>query len=37
MDPLEMVWWLQLIFLFHFVGYLALRGWVFYRRHRARA
>lgn len=31
------LWWYQLTFLFHFVGYLALRGWVFYRRRRATA
>jgi len=26
------LWWMLLVFLTHFVGYLALRGWVFYRR-----
>ena len=31
------LWWYQLTFLFHFVGYLALRGWLFYRRRRATA
>ena len=31
---LHMVWWLQLTFLFHFIGYLVLRGWLFYRRNR---
>ena len=31
-------WWLSLVFLTHFVGYLALRGYAFYRRwQRARA
>ena len=31
-------WWLSLVFLLHFVGYLALRGYVVYdRRRRARA
>jgi hypothetical protein len=34
MDLLHTVWWLQLTFLTHFIGYLALRGWVFYRRYR---
>ena len=26
------LWWMLLVFLTHFLGYLALRGWVFYRR-----
>jgi hypothetical protein len=31
-------WWLLLVFLTHFIGYLALRGYVAYRRsQRARA
>jgi hypothetical protein len=31
-------WWLSLVFLTHFVGYLALRGYAAYQRwHRARA
>jgi O-antigen ligase len=31
-------WWLSLVFLTHFVGYLALRGYAAYRhRQRARA
>jgi hypothetical protein len=31
-------WWLSLVFLTHFIGYLALRGYAFYRRwQRARA
>ncbi len=25
-------WWLLLVFMTHFVGYLALRGYAFYRR-----
>jgi hypothetical protein len=30
-------WWLSLVFLTHFIGYLALRGYAAYRRwHRAR-
>jgi hypothetical protein len=37
MDWRHTLWWLQLTFLFHFVGYLVLRGWVLYRRHRATA
>jgi hypothetical protein len=37
MDKLHKIWWLQLTFLFHFLGYLVLRFWVFYRRHRATA
>jgi hypothetical protein len=35
MDFLHTIWWLQLVFLTHFIGYLALRGWVFFRRYRA--
>jgi hypothetical protein len=31
-------WWLSFVFLTHFVGYLALRGYAVFRRwHRARA
>ena len=33
-DGLHTLWWMLLVFLTHFVGYLALRGWVFFR-HRA--
>jgi hypothetical protein len=29
------VWWLLLVFLTHFVGYLLLRGYTAVRRHRA--
>ena len=32
------IWWLLLVFLTHFAGYLILRGYVVYRRwHEARA
>lgn len=34
MDLMHTLWWVQLVFLTHFFGYLALRGWVFYRRFR---
>jgi len=37
MDRRHTLWWLQLTFLFHFAGYLALRGWVFYQRRRSPA
>jgi hypothetical protein len=37
MDWRHTLWWLQLTFLTHFVGYLALRGWLFYQRHRVSA
>lgn len=33
MDVLHTLWWLQLVFLTHFIGYLALRGWVLFRRY----
>ena len=26
------MWWMLLVFLTHFFGYLVLRGWVFVRR-----
>jgi hypothetical protein len=29
------IWWLLLVFLTHFVGYLLLRGYATVRRHRA--
>ena len=32
LDFMHTLWWMLLVFLTHFVGYLALRGWVFYRR-----
>jgi hypothetical protein len=31
-DRLHTLWWMLLVFLTHFLGYLALRGWVFYKR-----
>ena len=34
-DNLHTLWWMLLVFLTHFPGYLALRGWVFYRRRAA--
>ncbi|MDQ2984936.1 MAG: hypothetical protein M3R70_13590 [Actinomycetota bacterium] len=37
MDFRHTVWWIQLVVLTHFVGYLVLRGWFFYRRHSAAA
>ena len=37
MDRRHKLWWLQLTFLLHFPGYLALRFWVFYQRRRATA
>jgi hypothetical protein len=37
MDLRHKLWWLQLTFLTHFFGYLALRFWVYFRRHRATA
>jgi hypothetical protein len=37
MDRRHTLWWLELTFLFHFAGYLALRGWLFYRRRRSPA
>lgn len=35
LDRLRTLWWLLLVFFTHFLGYLALRAWVFFRRHRA--
>jgi membrane protein implicated in regulation of membrane protease activity len=37
MDLRHTAWWLQLTFLLHFAGYLALRGWTFYRRRHSTA
>jgi len=37
MDWRHKLWWIQLTFLIHFPGYLALRFWIFFRRHRATA
>lgn len=31
------IWWLLLVFMTHFVGYLVLRAYVFYRQHHAAA
>jgi hypothetical protein len=35
LDALRTLWWLLLVFFTHFVGYLALRAWVFYKRRAA--
>jgi hypothetical protein len=35
LDGLHTLWWMLLVFFTHFVGYLALRGWVFYKRQHA--
>jgi len=35
LDRMLTLWWMLLVFLTHFLGYLALRGWVFYRRRAA--
>lgn len=35
LDRRRTLWWLLLVFFTHFLGYLALRAWVFVRRHRA--
>lgn len=32
LDRMHTLWWMLLVFLTHFVGYLLLRGWVFFRR-----
>jgi hypothetical protein len=32
---LRTLWWMLLVFFTHFIGYLALRGWVFYRQQHA--
>jgi len=37
MDWRHTLWWIQLTFLTHFFGYLALRFWIFFRRRRATA
>lgn len=34
LDALRTLWWMLVVFFTHFLGYLALRAWVFYRRHR---
>ena len=33
LDGLRTLWWMLLVFFTHFLGYLALRAWVFYKRH----
>ena len=35
MDAMRTLWWMLLVFLTHFFGYLALRTWVFYKRRAA--
>jgi TctA family transporter len=35
LDRVHTLWWMLLVFLTHFLGYLALRGWVFYQRRAA--
>jgi hypothetical protein len=35
LDALRTLWWMLLVFFTHFLGYLALRGWVFYKRRAA--
>ena len=32
LDGLHTLWWMLLVFFIHFLGYLALRIWVFVRR-----
>ena len=34
LDGVRTLWWMLLVFLTHFLGYLALRAWVFFRRQR---
>jgi hypothetical protein len=33
LDGLRTLWWMLLVFFTHFLGYLTLRAWVFYKRH----
>jgi hypothetical protein len=33
LDALRTLWWMLLVFFTHFLGYVALRAWVFYKRH----
>ena len=35
LDAMRTLWWMLLVFFTHFLGYLALRGYVFYRRRAA--
>jgi hypothetical protein len=32
LDWRHTLWWMLLVFFTHFLGYLALRAWVFYKR-----
>ena len=32
LDRMRTIWWMLLVFLTHFLGYLALRAWAYYRR-----
>lgn len=34
-DTMRTLWWMLLVFFTHFLGYLALRGWVLYKRRAA--
>ena len=33
-DALRTLWWMLLVFFLNVFGYLALRAWVFFKRHR---
>ena len=35
LDAMRTLWWMLLVFFTHFIGYLALRGYVFFYRRRA--
>jgi hypothetical protein len=35
LDAMRTLWWMLLVFFTHFIGYLALRGYGFYRRRAA--
>ena len=35
LDAMRTLWWMLLVFFTHFLGYLALRGYVFFDRRRA--
>ena len=35
LDAMRTLWWMLLVFFTHFLGYLALRGYAFYRRRAA--
>jgi len=32
LDGLRTLWWMLLVFFIHFLGYIALRAWVFIKR-----